>query len=145
MLLTRRDPRTHWDELHRFRNEMSRLFDSLGERQNGPAGFPALNVWHDDASVTVESELPGMELNELEIHVTGNDQLAIKGERKEPRFGRVLWHRQERGFGSFTRVDKLPVPVDAERVQAKLSTGVLTITCPKAAAAKPKKISVLAG
>ncbi|MET7463704.1 Hsp20/alpha crystallin family protein [Nonomuraea sp. NPDC005501] len=38
----------------------------------------------------------------------------------------------------------LPGEVDAERVEARLSDGVLTITVPKAAAAKPRHLEVTA-
>jgi HSP20 family protein len=55
-----------------------------------------------------------------------------------------VWHRQERGFGEFTRVITLPVPVDADKVTARLEHGVLTLTTAKSAAAKPKKIAVKA-
>ena len=54
------------------------------------------------------------------------------------------WHRQERGFGSFERTIKLPVRVDAAKVEARLENGVLTIKMAKSPAAKPKKIPVKA-
>jgi HSP20 family protein len=92
--------------------------------------------------VYAEAELPGMELNDLEIYVTRGDQLTIKGERKEPTTGKAYWHRQERGFGSFTRVLTLPVDVDPDKVEARLHNGVLTITMPKSEKARPRKISV---
>jgi HSP20 family protein len=104
--------------------------------------FPALNIWQDEGTVYAEAELPGMELNDLEIFVTGGNQLTIKGERKEPKLDNGTWHRQERGFGSFARVVNLPVDVNAERVEARLANGVLTITMPKTEAAKPRKIVV---
>jgi HSP20 family protein len=47
--------------------------------------------------------------------------------------------------GSFVRVVKLPGEVDAERVEAALSDGVLLLTLPKVEAAKPRKIKVNAG
>ena len=49
-----------------------------------------------------------------------------------------------RGTGPFTRVLRLPVEVDADRVSATLRDGVLTIQLPKAEAAKPRKINVRA-
>jgi HSP20 family protein len=44
--------------------------------------------------------------------------------------------------GDFTRVLRLPCEVNADKVAAELQNGVLTLTLPKAEAAKPRKISV---
>jgi HSP20 family protein len=106
--------------------------------------FPALNIWQDEGAIYAEAELPGMELNDLEIYVTGGNQLTIKGERKQPKLEKGTWHRQERGFGSFSRIVTLPSDVNAEKVEARLVNGVLTITMPKSEAAKPRKIIVKA-
>jgi HSP20 family protein len=65
----------------------------------------------------------------------------IQGER-QPGDWKGAWHRQERGFGTFQREIVLPVPVDAERVEARLERGVLSLTLPKTPAAKPRKIAV---
>jgi len=54
----------------------------------------------------------------------------------------VIWHRRERGTGSFERRIPLPVAVDASRVEARLVDGVLTVTCPKAPEAQPHRIEV---
>jgi len=136
-------------EMDRFQHEMNRLFDRFFPRDGGWAietgVYPALNLWEDDESLYVEAELPGMELDDLEIYVTGNDQLTIKGERKAPEVQKGTWHRQERSFGSFTRLISLPAPVDADRVEAEFKNGVLTIRLPKREEAKPRRITVQAG
>jgi HSP20 family protein len=49
---------------------------------------------------------------------------------------------QERRIGAFTRTFTLPVPVEADKVQAELSNGVLSLTLPKSEAIKPRKIQV---
>src|SRR5271165_1567003 len=43
---------------------------------------PAVNVWEDAEAVYVDAELPGLDFKDLEIYVTGGNQLTIKGERK---------------------------------------------------------------
>jgi HSP20 family protein len=83
-------------------------------------------------------------LGGLEIYVTGGDQLSIKGERKPIEVEQGVWLRRERAFGKISRVLTLPIEVDANKVQARLTNGVLTITLPKSEAAKPKKIAVKA-
>jgi len=137
-----------WREMGRFQHDMDRLMDRFGV--NGrrlpavAATYPALNVWEDADAVYAEAELPGLNLEDLEIYVTGTDQLIVKGNRKPLEMEKAVWHRQERGFGEFSRVLTLPAPVDAEKVTARLEHGILTLTMAKSAAAKPKKITVKA-
>jgi HSP20 family protein len=54
------------------------------------------------------------------------------------------YQREERMYGRFQRTLPLPLPVDADHVDAKLRDGVLYITLPKREEMKPKKISVSA-
>lgn len=129
-------------EMGHLQNEMNRLFGRFSFA-NGVAGYPALNAWEDDAGYYVEAELPGIELSDLEIVVTGG-QLTIKGERKAPAVEKGAWHRRERAFGSFTRALDLPAAVDSDRVEAKLTNGVLLVLLPKSEKARPRKIEVKA-
>lgn len=148
MLATRWQPFTSlWGEFARLHDEMNRLFDSSRFDRGWPGlavAYPALNVWEDDNNVYAEAELPGMDQDDLEVYVTGGNQLTLKGERKAPRADRGVWHRQERGFGSFVRVLTLPSGVDPDRVEATFANGVMTITMPKAEAHKPRRITVKA-
>jgi HSP20 family protein len=124
---------------------MNRLFASFNQQWPGlSSGYPAINVCQDADNLYAEAELPGVDLSDLEILVTGGDQLSIKGERKPVNGKEGVWLRRERPFGRFARLLTLPVDVDADKVQARLANGVLTLTLPKSEAAKPKKISVKA-
>lgn len=102
---------------------------------------PPVNVWEDQDSLQVELELPGVKSDQIELSVVSGE-LSIKVERPEITQEGVTYHRRERGSGSFARVLRLPVDVDTERVGAQLVDGVLTITLPKAEAARPRKIDV---
>jgi hypothetical protein len=77
--------------------------------------------------IYAEAELPGLKLPQLEITVTADNQLTLKGKREPTAPEKVEWHRQECGFGSFERTIELPVCVDAGKVEARLENGVLTI------------------
>ncbi|MCA9200943.1 MAG: Hsp20/alpha crystallin family protein, partial [Planctomycetales bacterium] len=88
-----------------------------------------------------EAELPGFNLDDLEIYVTGN-QLTIKGERRPPEHKDGTWHRQEREYGKFSRMIEIPGDVDGEDVLAEFKNGVLHITLPKSEAVKPRRIQV---
>jgi HSP20 family protein len=148
MSLTRWNPL--WEmqsEMNRLRSEMDRMFGRLnggGRQLFSPTEYPAVNLWEDGESLFVEAELPGMNLEDLEIFVTGGNQLAISGERKEPASNGSSWHRRERGYGKFTRVIELPTPVNEDQVEAHFKLGVLTIKLPKHEAVKPRRITVSA-
>ena len=108
--------------------------------------FPPLNVWEDQNSLHVEAELPGFSMENLEITTLGND-LTIAGTRTETASETATFHRRERvtgGTSQFKRTLRIGVPIDAEKVAARLEQGVLTVTLPKAEAAKPRKIAVKA-
>ncbi len=104
-------------------------------------GRPAVNVWEGEGSILVELEVPGLKSDQLEISVVG-EELSIKVERPDVERENVTYHRRERPVGSFSRVLRLPSEVDADRVEAELRNGVLTITLPKAESARPRKIQV---
>jgi HSP20 family protein len=121
---------------------MERLFGGNGSRRFSVSAYPPINLWEDDNSLYVEAELPGFALNELEITVNGDNQLWLKGERKQPELEGGTWHRQERGYGGFNRMIELTEHVDPDKVMAEFKLGVLTITLPKKEEAKPRRIEV---
>ena len=141
------------EELDRFWNTLTAAPPLHGWGVRPTAGvFPAVNVREDAAAVSVEAELPGLDAADVEITVA-DDTLVLKGARPEhtPETAadrgetgpeRVTWHRRERGTGAFERRISLPVGVDAARVEARLVDGVLTVTCPKAAECRPRKVEV---
>jgi len=133
--------------VRQLRQEIDRLFNGMLNTA-GEVGWPwpvrgrpALNVWETKEAVLVETELPGVKPEQLDVSVIG-DELSLKVERSDVEQEGVTYHRRERPVGSFARVVRLPVPVDAGRVEADLRNGVLTITLPKAESARPRKIQV---
>jgi HSP20 family protein len=147
MRLSRWQPFTPvWNQMQQLQDEMNRLFNRWGDggAREVVVGFPALNVWEENERLFVEAELPGMDLKDLEIYVTGNNQLTIKGERKPVVPEKGVCHRQERGFGSFTRTLTLPYPVNADKVEARFENGVLHLELAKHESARPRKIQVKA-
>lgn len=136
--------------IRRTRDSVDRLFDSMlssfsPEFSSTDARlFPPVNVWQDDAALYVEAELPGFEMSDIDVTVLEN-RLTISGKREVqwPENASVL--RQERRIGEFSRSFTLPVEIDAEKVEASFTHGVLAITLPKAAAVQPRKIQVRSG
>jgi HSP20 family protein len=140
-------PSSHplWSPMHQLQGELNRLFDRYATGEPSSANyttFPALNVWEEGEHLVVEAELPGLDLNDVEIYVTGGNQLTIKGARKPAAQENGVWHRREREFGAFTRTLTLPYPVDADKVDARLEHGVLLLCLAKHESARPRRISV---
>ncbi len=126
-------------EMNRFQEEFNRAVNG-GARWSGVG--PAVNVWADDQAVFVEADLPGVDPAKLDVSVTEGNRLTISGERPEVDLPNAVWHRQERGHGTFVRELTLPTLVDADKVEAAYEQGVLRLTLPKAEAARPRKITV---
>lgn len=121
-----------------------RLIDNLGAELTRPvSAFPAVNVWEDADAFFLQAELPGLNQEDVHIAVTQRNVLTLSGERK-PVEGDGRWHRRERGFGRFQRSMRLPAPIDADKVEAKLEYGVLHLRLPKHEDAKPRRIAVKA-
>ena len=71
------------------------------------------------------------------------NRVSLAGKREIQREqAQVSYHRKERAEGSFNRTVTLPGEVDAERVDARYTDGILTLTLPKAEEAKPRQIAV---
>lgn len=145
-----RDQRTAngLNPIHRLRSEMDRLFGQVlsdlpmeASNVSVPQGFPALRVWETSDAIQVESELPGLKLEDLEIVAKGN-VLTISGSRNLKAGEGESVHRRERWEGKFERALRLPVLVDSDRAEANFVQGVLTISLPKSEASKPRRIEV---
>lgn len=121
----------------RLQREFDRLFGDFFET---PA-FPRMNVLESEQSLVVEAEVPGLTLEEIEVNLVGRE-LTLKGERKQQAPEGAYHHLRERGAGAFEKTLHLPFGVEAEQVKAQLRNGVLEITLPKAADAKPRRIKV---
>ena len=137
-----------FQHLSTLRDEIDRFFESpLAGWNEGLQPFmsgwsPALDVYEDKDNLVVKAEIPGMKKEEIEISLH-DDLLTLSGERKsEKKSDEGDIHRSERFVGRFQRTLTLHAPVDAEKVKATYQDGILTVTLPKAEAAKPKQIQV---
>jgi HSP20 family protein len=138
---------------YQLRNEVDRLVHDFfhptgggfsGGRTGAVPVFPPLNAWENTDTTFIEAELPGVKSEDLEISVEGN-LLTIRGRRNEETAEGMVYHRQERGIGEFTRVLRLNADVNPAGVEATLKAGVLLVKLPRAESAKPKKIQVRQG
>jgi HSP20 family protein len=129
-----------------FRRELLRTLDMFagdGELRTSPSGvFPPINVTQDAERFYVRAELPGVVASELSISALRN-RLSLSGKREIAKeHERASYHRKERPEGTFNRTVTLPMPVDADRIEARYTDGILTLVLPKAEDAKPRQIVV---
>lgn len=135
-----------WQEMARLRREMNRVFNnmqpSFGTRVS--SGYPSMNVWANEDGLVVTAELPGIDIQSLDISVV-NNTLTVKGARAPEKLQEgEVYHRREREYGNFTRSFQLPFDIEANAVAATYEKGVLQINLPRAEADKPRKITVKA-
>jgi len=124
-------------------NRLSSLFDQFFQDDlftPTPQAWTALplSMWEDEQNVYAEVDLPGMTDKDIEVSIHGGD-LLIESERK---CERKQGGYDSRTYGRFQQRVSLPTPVDADKVEAKLANGVLSLTLPKREEAKPRKIAL---
>ena len=83
-------------------------------------------------------------MNKEDVRVSIEDgMLIMSGERKQEKEEKgKKFHRIERSYGSFMRSFRLPDNVDETAVKAEFKDGMLNVTLPKSAQAKPKAVNV---
>lgn len=108
-----------------------------------PTAFaPAFEVKETSEAYVLRADLPGVAEADLDINLH-NNVLTVSGSRAaEERKEDESYALYERQFGSFSRSFQLPDTADGERIEAKLTDGVLTLSIAKKAEAKPRKIAL---
>jgi HSP20 family protein len=91
----------------------------------------------DDAYV-LTALVPGLKAEDLNIQIL-EDVVTIEGEFKGNKDEYLV---RELPHGAFRRTLRLPAALDAEKAQAKITDGVLTLTLPKAESARPKTVKI---
>lgn len=132
-------------DFDQLRREMMRLVDSMGGSawaDSGAGVFPPINITQDEDHFYLRAEVPGIDPDNLSVSALRN-RVSISGKREIPKeHAEVSYHRKERAEGAFDRSVVLPMEVDSGRVEARYQDGILTLTLPKAEAAKPRRITV---
>lgn len=113
--------------------------DWLGEEFEGQL---AVDVYQTKENVVIKAPIAGVKADEIDISVS-EDVVTLRGERHdETEADREHYYVQECYWGSFSRSVILPTSTVAEKANASLKDGVLTITIPKVVQEKVKKIKV---
>lgn len=135
---------TPWQELESMNRQLSHLLDDSNSAMSTEHGqwAPSVDIRETDDALVVHAELPGIDKKDVKLEVK-DGVLTISGERRyEKDVKEENVHRIERSYGSFTRSFSLPTNIDAEKVDAGMKDGVLTVRLPKHEGAKPKAIEI---
>ena len=128
-----------WSNLGRLQSDFGRL---LQERHLQGEGLPALSVYENPEKVLVRADIPGIQVEKIEITAQDNT-LSVKGERILPEVNeQATLLRQERSAGEFSRTLTLPFRIDSEKIKAVYTQGVLEIEIQRPEEVKPKKINI---
>jgi HSP20 family protein len=102
---------------------------------------PITNIIETERSLLVEMELPGVDKDDISITLLNNQDLVVKGLKKQPRVenNKLTYYLFEREFGNFFKKIVIDIPVDTSRIESLMENGVLTIEIPKR---DPQRISV---
>ena len=142
-------PYAAWSPVAQLRDEVNRLFSSMGETETSSgatAGWiPAVDIYEYQDRFALFLDVPGVDPNQVEITLA-NGVLTLSGERTTERPAdqseREVVMRVERGSGQFYRRFILPDSIDSDQIRATGRNGVLEISIPKQAKAQPRRIKV---
>lgn len=112
--------------------------NSAGERR---FVSPPVDIFENKENIVLVADLPGVAKEDLSIQLNDRE-LAIMGKRRTQANGEIV--SQSIRYEDFRRVFTLHQDLDAERIEAKLRHGVLTVSLPKAHAVKNREVTISA-
>jgi HSP20 family protein len=104
--------------------------------KNYPSGIsthidwkPSTNIVETRDALVIEMELPGVAKSDVSITLLNNQELIVKGLKKQPRLEQepVTYYLFEREFGTFFKKIVIDFPLDTTTVKSSMENGVLTI------------------
>lgn len=127
-------------------NQLDRLAqEALGLRSQTSVTTLPVDVYDTGEDVVIQAFVPGMRAEHLDINIE-DGVLTISGQ-----FPQLYdhedaqswsWYARELRGGRFQRSLSLPYKVDVDQASATVSDGILHLSLPKAAEAKPRKIAI---
>ncbi len=128
-------------------NWLPSLFnDFLGnewvERRN--VSRPAVNILENENGFKVEVAAPGLSKEDFHIEMPEHNHLVVSMEKKTEKKEEVKedrYLRRDFTYVNFRQSMILPENVDAEKIEAKVENGVLSISIPKQKEEEKQKVS----
>lgn len=126
--------------------QLDRLMqESLGMRSQTSVATLPVDVFERGDEIVIQAFVPGLRAEHLDVQVQ-DGVVTIAGEfprlydSDESR--RYTWYARELRGGRFARSIALPTKVDWDAATASVADGILRLTFPKAAEAKPRRIAI---
>jgi HSP20 family protein len=105
-------------------------------------GQLTIDVYQTDDDIVIKSTIAGVKPEDLDVNIN-NDMVTIRGERKQDEeIDPENYYYQECYWGPFSRSVILPVEIIADKAEATMKNGILTLRLPKADTTKTRKIQV---
>ncbi|MDK2835039.1 MAG: hypothetical protein PWP63_2126 [Methanolobus sp.] len=148
--LTRWNPArvARWDPIDEMREMQTQINDmikemSLGEKWSESGTLaPLTDVKDEGNNITVTTDLPGVDKNDVDIDVRDNVLSITAKCGRESESTDEGYTRRERTYSMFSRTLTLPAAVTSEGAKAKLEDGVLTVTLPKQQLEEKQRIMI---
>ncbi|WP_018914114.1 Hsp20/alpha crystallin family protein [Thiomonas sp. FB-6] len=145
-----------WDPWHEIEDMFDRYTRAVGLSRVGNWGrralgtepaaaadwAPRVDISETPAAFVIKAEIPEVKKDDVKITIDAG-MVTISGERRQETEQKdTKYHRVERYYGSFSRSFSLPGNVDEQAAKAEFKEGVLSLSIPKAAEARPKVLEV---
>lgn len=141
------EPRTMFEEQETYISSLptrqaERTEETYSAPENDNEGQLTIDVYQTENDIVIKSTIAGVKPEDLDVSIN-NDMISIHGERKQDeQVPSENYYYQECYWGSFSRSVILPVDVLADKAEASMKNGILSIRMPKANNSRTKKIQV---
>jgi HSP20 family molecular chaperone IbpA len=114
-----------------------------GQEKTVPGRFfvPSTDAYETEDGLTLVMEMPGVVRENLDISLE-DGVLTVEGRLDFSKYEGLEPVYTEYNVGHYARSFSFSDKVDQDNIAAKIEDGVLTLTLPKAQAARPRRISV---
>ena len=114
---------------------------SVEQTRPGLVFTPVVDIFETEQALTLLADMPGVKPEHLDIDLRDNT-LTLTGDVESPDTAGEEALLSEYETGNYYRQFTLSEVIDQEKINAKLTDGVLRLTLPKVEKATPKKIEV---
>jgi HSP20 family protein len=111
--------------------------------RSGQIYRPDVDILEKGDELLILADMPGVKSDDIDIKFE-DGTLTIYGRVTDGRLDRDNLLLQEYGIGDYHRTFRISEQIDASKISAEMTDGVLTLHLPKAEQAKPRKIKVAA-
>ncbi|MEM7769384.1 MAG: Hsp20/alpha crystallin family protein [Cyanobacteria bacterium P01_E01_bin.6] len=136
-----------WSNIDSLQHQLNRLLDDVImpmslDGLDTISTVPSIELHETDDAILLQVELPGIQLDDIDIEVT-EDTVSVKGRRQaNDNAGDQKATRSEFRYGTFSRVITLPSRVKNTDVRAEYRNGIVHLTLPKTDAEKHRVVKV---